>query len=152
VGVYVTPRRQQPYGAILTTEPEPPQEPSMTDDEIRRYTAALDDPLVFGALQRFHNEVLPRDRPADPVMTADGGVFNTSDVVTGGAFAYFVRKYVSEAIIAQGHGRTAAQASGDGYDAAFKAYTNVVNPPPPPVQGPFRGPISAEGRDFVAPV
>jgi hypothetical protein len=132
--------------------PKPPQEPSMTDDEIRRFTAALDDPLVFGALQRFHNEVLPRDRPADPVTTADGGVFNTADVVTGGAFAYFVRKYVSEAIIAQGHGRTAAQASGDGYDKAIAAYNAVVNPPVTPPPTAFRGPISAEGRDFVAPV
>jgi hypothetical protein len=120
----------------------------MTDDEIRRFTAALDDPLVFGALQRFHNEVLPRDRPADPVKTAEGGVFNTADVVTGGAFAYFVRKYVSEAIIAQGHGRTAAQASGDGYDAAFRAYTQVVNPQPP-VTGTPADPPSArlEVRD-----
>jgi hypothetical protein len=47
-------------------QPKPPKPPAgddMTADDIRRYIGALDDPLVFGALQRFHNEVLPRDRP-----------------------------------------------------------------------------------------
>lgn len=125
-------------GAVfLTTTPDviddpspepPPQENDMTHDEIRAAIRSLDDPLVFGALQRFHNEVLPRDRPVDPVKNAEGGDFNTADVVTGGAFTYFVRSYVSEAIIAIDKKRTPAQASGDGYDEAIKAYMKVADP------------------------
>lgn len=161
MSAYAEPKRPTPYGAILTAkpveppQPKPPQEPGMTAADIRRYVGALDDPLVFGALQRFHNEVLPRDRPKDGVIAsgADTDMW-TGDVVTGGANGYFVRSYISEYLIAMSTGRTAAQASGDGYDKAIAAYMQVVNPPPPttaPPAGPFRGPLTRDGRDFVAP-
>ena len=124
----------------------------MTAADIRRYMGDLTNDLLFGAIQRFHNEVLPRDRPRDGVIpAADDSDMWTGDVVTGGANGYLMRSYISEFIIARDHGRTAAQASGDGYDAAFAAYTNAVNPPPPPEPGELRGPISVSGRDFIVP-
>lgn len=122
----------------------------MTSADIRRYMGDLTNDLLFGAIQRFHNEVLPRDRPRDGVIpAADNSEMWTGDVVTGGANGYLMRSYVSEFIIARDAGRTAAQASGDGYDAAFKAYTNAVNPPPPPEPGELKGPIGVAGRDFT---
>ena len=140
------------------TPPEPPIPPAgddMTAADIRRYVGALTDDLVFGALQRYHDEVLPRDRPKDSIIpAADDGELWTGDVVTGGANGYLLRAYVSEAIIAMHQGRTPAQASGDGYDAAFKAYTNVVNPPPPPTPvapGTLRGPIGIDRRFLTVP-
>jgi hypothetical protein len=134
--------------------PDPPPETDMTAADIRRYMGALTDDLLFGALQRFHDEVLPRDRPKDGVIAAaDDGEMWTGDVVTGGANGYFVRAYVSEFVIAMDAGRPAPQASGDGYDAAFKAYTHVVNPPPPTVitPGQLRGPIGTDRRFFTVP-
>jgi hypothetical protein len=79
----------------------------------------------------------------------------TGDVVTGGANGYFVRAYVSEYLIAMHKGRTAAQASGDGYDAAFAAYTKVVNPPAtqPPTTTPPSAlvPLHIDGTTFRRP-
>jgi hypothetical protein len=129
--VAVTP---QPAKPVDPTTPKPPNPKppipgdDMTHEQLRGYMTALNDPLIFGALARFHNEVLPRDRPVDPVKTAEGGPFNTSDVVTGGAMGYFLRRYCAEAAIAMDKGRTPEQASGDGYDAAIKSYRDVVNP------------------------
>ena len=124
----------------------------MTAADIRRYVGALTDDLLFGALQRFHDEVLPRDRPKDGVITAaDDSEMWTGDVVTGGANGYFVRSYISEAIIAMDSGRTPAEASGDGYDVAIASYTHVVNPPPPPEPGQLRGPIGTDRRFFTVP-
>ena len=50
-------------------EPEPPPtEPDMTAADIRRYISELGNDLVVGAVTRFHNDVLPRDRPLDPLV------------------------------------------------------------------------------------
>lgn len=114
--------------------PDPPAEDTMTHDDIKRYIAALDNTLLFGAVKRFHDEVvLPRDRPLDGAIksaawTAGDLDFWTGDVFTGGANGFFVRAYVPEFIIAMDKGRTAAQASGDGFDAAKNAYLDAVNP------------------------
>ena len=98
---------------------------------------------------------MPRDRPKDGVIVAaDDSEMWTGDVVTGGANGYFVRSYVSEFVIAMDAGRPAPEASGDGYDAAFRAYTNVVNPAPPirpPSPGTLRGPIGTDRRFFTVP-
>jgi hypothetical protein len=127
--------------------PQPPSEGDMTHDDIRRYIAELGNDLLFGAFERFHNEVLPRDRPQDSVIAnAEGGEMWTGDVTTGGANGIFCRSYFAEYLIARDKGRTPAQASGDGYDVGIQSYRNTVQPQT------FRGPISAEGRDFVAPV
>jgi hypothetical protein len=129
----------------------------MTHDEIRRAAAALPDDALFGALKRFHDEVLPRDRPLDGAIksaawTAGDPDFWTGDVSTGGANAYFVRACIPEAIISIDTGRTPAQAVADGYDKAIAAYNKAVGvTPPTPPPGAFQGPVSSDGRDFVVP-
>lgn len=114
-------------------KPKPPIPPvngdEMTPADVRRYAASLPDKALFGAQQRFHNEVLPRDRPMDGAIksaawTTGDPDFWTGDVVTGGAQSYLMRSLISEAIIACDAGRTPDQAVGDGYDAAIKAYKN----------------------------
>jgi hypothetical protein len=137
--------------------PEPP-ETGMTHDDIRRYIGQLQDPPLFGAMQRFHNEVLPRDRPLEGAIKSDAWTegkdpdFWTGDVVTGGANAYLMRAMISEYLIACDNGRTPEQAIGDGYDAAKRSYDKAVGNTQPITPGAFRGPITREGRDFVAPV
>jgi hypothetical protein len=152
----------QPPGAPLPFVPCPrplepvtpqPPETDMTHDDIRRYISELDDKTLFGAMERFHNEVLPRDRPMDSlILSAEGSNMWTGDVVTGGANGYMMRSYISEYIIHRDMGRNKDQANGDGYDKAIASYNKAVGITPPVTQAPFRGPISAEGRDFVAPV
>jgi len=139
--------------------PDPPidpptTEPDMTAADIRRYVAELGNDLLFGAVQRYHGDVLPRDRPMDGAIksaawTEGDPDFWTGDVTTGGANGFFCRSYVSEYLIARDAGRSAAQASGDGYDAAIKAYNHAVNPPPPPTPGAVKGPIGVAARDFT---
>lgn len=95
----------------------------MTEEEIRKWSRELQDTPLFGAMQRYHNEVLPRDRPLDSIVkNADGTDMWTGDVVTGGANAYLVRSMMGEYYIARSKGRNADQALGDGFDAAIKSY------------------------------
>lgn len=102
----------------------------MNAADIRRYVAELPDKALFGALERFHNEVLPRDRPKDGIIkNADDTDMWTGDVVTGGANGYLMRAMISEYIIARDAGRSAEQALGDGYDAAKKSYDKAVGNP-----------------------
>jgi len=139
--------------------PDPPDPPptggdDMTAADIRRYVAELGNDLLFGAVQRYHGDVLPRDRPMDGAIKSEAWTegdpdFWTGDVTTGGANGFFCRSYVSEYLIARDTGRTAAQASGDGYDAAIKAYNHAVNPPPTPPPGAVKGPIGVVERDFT---
>jgi hypothetical protein len=138
----------------LTTEPEQPQEPDMTASDIRRYVNELSDEYLFGAVKRFHDEVvLERDRPKDSIITAaDGSDMWTGDVTTGGANGYFVRSYIIEYLINRDVGKNSLDASVAGFEAAKRSYQQAVGIIPPVTQAPFRGPISAEGRDFVAPV
>ena len=139
--------------------PPNPTEPDMTAADIRRYVAELGNDLLFGAVQRFHGDVLPRDIPLDGAIKSAAWMegdpdFWTGDVFTGGANGFFCRSYISEYLIARDKGRTPAEASGDGYDAALKSYNNAVNPPPPtePVQpGSLQGPIGVSSRDFTVP-
>ena len=126
----------------------------MTASDIRRYVGELGNDLLFGAVQRFHGDVLPRDRPMDGAIksaawTSGDLDFWCGDVFTGGANGFFCRAYISEYLIARDKGRTAAQASGDGYDAAIKAYNTAVNPPDPPEPGDLAGPIGVTGRAFT---
>lgn len=134
MSAYAEPQRAKPYGPVFDPSTQHPPDPpptggDMTTDDIRRYMADLTNDLLFGAIERYHNEVLPRDRPKEPVIkAADDSDFSTRDVTTGGAMGFFVRSYVSEFIIARDKGRDQAHASGDGYDAAIAAYRQAVNP------------------------
>lgn len=114
--------------------PKPPVGDDMTHDDLRRWAAELPDTELFGAYRRFHDEVLPRDRPLDPLVksgawTAGDLDFNTNDVTTGGANAYFTRMFMPEYFIARDKGRATPQAIGDGYDAAIKSYKQAVGIP-----------------------
>jgi hypothetical protein len=157
---YVPPRRPSPYAPILAaqpvTPPTPPTEPDMTAADIRRYVNELADEYLFGALKRFHDEVvLERDRPKDSIIpAANGADMWTGDVTTGGANGYFCRSYISEYLIARDAGKNPLDASVAGFEAAKASYqraVGIVAPQPPVSSAPFRAPISAEGREFVAP-
>jgi hypothetical protein len=119
-------------------EPEPEPEPGgddMTAEDIRRYVAALPNNVLFGAFQRFHNEVLPRDRPKDGAIKSEAWTegdpdFWTGDVTTGGAMGIFTRTYMPELLIAMDSGRTADEASGDAYDKGIAAYKKATGQNP----------------------
>lgn len=111
-------------------DPVDPGENEMTADDLRRYIAELQNTTLFGAYQRFHNEVLPRDRPKDMVIkNADDQDMWTGDVTTGGANGIFNRVFIVEYCISRDKGRTAEQAAGDGYDAGKKSYDKAVSNP-----------------------
>lgn len=114
--------------------PKPPVGDDMNAEDIRRYIAELPNPVLFGAYERFHNEVLPRDRPLDGAIKSAAWAsgdpdFWTGDVTTGGANGIFNRVYIAEYCIARDKGRTAEEASGDAYDVAKKSYDEAVKTP-----------------------
>jgi hypothetical protein len=125
------PYRPPVEGTDPIDPPVPPVgEDDMTQADLERWTAAITDPMLFGALERWHNEVLPRDRPKDSIIkNGDNTDMWTGDVVTGGANGYFIRAQMLHYYIACSKGRPTDQAWGDGYDAAMRSYNKAVGRP-----------------------
>lgn len=103
----------------------------MNAEDLRRYASELQDGHLFGALKRFHDEVLlPRDRPKDEIIkNGDNQDMWTGDVMTGGANGYFVRAYMTEYFVARDAGMNDLDASVKGFEAASKSYKKAVGLP-----------------------
>ena len=111
----------------------------MTEDDLRRWAAEIPDsapagdptPTLFGAMQRYHDEVLPRDRPKDGVIkNADGTDMWTGDVVTGGAMGYFVRGIMTDYFINRSKGQPFNSAWPNAYNTAFGGYKKATGQDP----------------------
>ena len=125
----------------------------MTAADIRRYVGALTDDLVFGALQRFHDEVLPRDRPKDGVIKAADDYRHVDrrrrHRRREGLLRAGLRQRGRHRDGRRPHRRPKRPATA--IDVAFASYTHVVNPPPAPEPGQLRGPIGTDRRFLTVP-
>ncbi len=174
MGTYVAPHRPQPYGAILAAVPvTPPPGGDLSAQDIIHRVATITIPpdISDGAAQRFRNEgCWERDRVFE--TDSNGNPTQTPTMSRGAWSLYFNPVYYREmeTRIAT-HGQPTGSPeqiyniwggwSGEALNAAIAGYraaqppgpNDPHQPPPvlPPPTGPFRGPISVEGRDFVAP-
>lgn len=144
------------YDAARERQPEPTRMPdTVTTAQIAALIGELNDPILLGARQRYRDEVLlARDR-VSAATDGDGQPANHTDMMTGGAAMFFDRGYVRDYLIARVRGQDVMGASVAGLIGAagdYRRAVGLVEPTQPSrPAGPFSGPISTSGRDFVTP-
>ena len=146
---YVEPRRPRPFGPILTLAPPPPpeKEQDVTEAEaIFRASYAVPSHIIQGAQNVFRENLLERDK-IEP------------DLMTGGAFRYFVQHYAPAMAAQQVRSGVPGTDEGWGHYSlqAVRQAMAVYNRDQTGETGggggtqPLRGPISVSGRDFEVP-
>jgi hypothetical protein len=153
MSAYVVPRRPQPYGAILTAAQPPIEEPDVmllpNDEQMVNAMRRLHIEGYMGELMRaggiFESPNPEASQIRDERPTAQGVVIDdfSLSVWTGRYVTYFTQQTDDH------HERAIRAVLTDLHNSDEARQKRGEQPVQPSA---FRGPISAEGRDFVAPV